>query len=73
MNLLRILNLLAMLGMIFNTYLWTLSLIHVYNEHPSQDVQTIFLAFFLLNILVWIVLIVNVVMAKEEKNGCVRL
>ncbi len=68
MNLLRILNVSAILSMVFNTYLWMLSLVHVYTEHPSHDAFTITLAFILMNGWVWLVLIVNIVELKEKNK-----
>jgi hypothetical protein len=66
MNLLKLLNVSAIFSMIFNTYLWGFSLLHVYTEHPSHDAFTITLAFILMNGWVWLVLIVNIVELREK-------
>jgi hypothetical protein len=69
MNMLRILNIVAMMSFIFNTYLWIQAILNFYYKHPGESVFNLLLAFFLMNGTVWIVLLVNVIFLKEKKES----
>lgn len=68
MNMLRILNIVAMMSFIFNTCLWIQAILHFYYKHPGESVFDLFLAFFLMDGIVWIVLMVNIIFLKEKKE-----
>lgn len=69
MNILRILNIVAMMSHIFQSYVWIQAILNFYNKHPGESVFNLLLAFFLLNGTVWIVLLVNVLFLKEKKEA----
>lgn len=68
MNMLRILNIVAMMSHIFQSFIWIQAILNFYNRHPEESVFDLLLAFFLLNGTVWIVLLVNILFLKEKKE-----